>query len=285
MGGKMSFAIRNSIILLVVLAAINAGGWGYMYITQIQNIDKLQNDLAVENQTLVKYRAIVNQYDNTYKKYKAADNKLKNYYKILPSPLDADDIYGFLSRISTNNAYTDINFTLIDSTIHNNYGVIKVGINGKGYYGYLYNLLHSIENSKPINKVNKLIIEPVSSGGENKVHFTFELDSYYNRTADFKNTSLTINRNYNEDNFNPFYPLIRSIEPNTKKLPNIDESRLISVSKEVAYLVDQNGKIRNVKIGDEVYLGSLQSINMENKTATFYLNKGGIIDKITLEVQ
>jgi len=281
----MSYAIRNSIILLVVMVAINAVGWGYLYLTQITSINKLQDDLMVENKILVNYQAIANKYDHTYKEYKKADKKLNNFNKILPPPLDADDVYGFLSSTSTDKAYTEINFTLMDSTIHDNYGVIRVGINGKGYYGYLYNLLNSIENSRPINKVDKLIIEPVTNGGDNKVHFTFELNSYYNRDLKFNNTSLTFNKNYSEDTFNPFYPLLHSIEPNTKNLPNIDDSRLISVSKDVAYLVDQNGKIKSLKVGDEVYLGSIQSIDMENKTATFYLNKGGIIDKITLEVQ
>jgi hypothetical protein len=39
-----------------------------------------------------------------------------------------------------------------------------------------------------------------------------------------------------------------------------------------------------LKIGDRVYLGSLSSIDLENSTATFNLDLGGIAEVVTLEV-
>ena len=84
---------------------------------------------------------------------------------------------------------------------------------------------------------------------------------------------------------NPFYPIIHQLPPNSKDLPDVEKSRLVGISERNIYLVDQNGKVRTLDIGDKVYLGHLESIDTNDKSATFYLNKGGIFDKVTLKAQ
>ncbi|MEX2368057.1 MAG: hypothetical protein WD510_01005, partial [Balneolaceae bacterium] len=66
---------------------------------------------------------------------------------------------------------------------------------------------------------------------------------------------------------------------------NIESSRLIGISSSRIFLRDQNGRLVNLSVNDRVYLGSLEAIDVQEGRATFRLNKGGIIEAVTLEVQ
>lgn len=282
----MSYAIRNSLLLFVVLLFLNAAGWGYLYVNQHKTIGELRNKLKKEQKKLLNNKRAINMYDFNYEQYKKVSNKLKNYRKTLPTILTASDVYSFITKRNENRAYIKANYTILDSTIYEKYGVIHSKIEGSGYYSNLYRLLARIENSSSINKIRGLNIEPETSiKQQNKVDFSFRLDSYYDKTTYFKSlkpppVKEKINRVYN-----PFFPLIRTIKPNTDHLPDVNKSELVGVSKNIIYIIDQNHEIKSLQVGDKVYLGRLQSIDTKKETATFYLNKGGIIDRKTLEVE
>ncbi|HKJ31925.1 MAG TPA: type 4a pilus biogenesis protein PilO [Balneolales bacterium] len=282
----MSFAIRNSLILIIVLIVINVTGWGFIHFKEWGKIDKLEQKLKSKNTKLENSRRAANQFDYYSQRYKEVNEKFQNFNKFLPPSLNASQVYAYLSSISNGDTFTQLNFTFKDSTIHEKYGVIHSKINGTGLYPNLFNMISLIEENKPINKIKNLIIEPVSGNEQhNMVNFSFDLDSYYNRSKVLRYYLASVNKKSLEHVFNPFYPLIRTVKPNTNNLSDIDQSKLVSVSKNMIYLVDQNGKVKSLKVGDEVYLGALQSIDMKNKSATFYLNRGGIIDMKTLTVQ
>ena len=61
-------------------------------------------------------------------------------------------------------------------------------------------------------------------------------------------------------------------------------SRLIGMTDNRVFVRDQTGRILSLKEGDRVYLGSLVSIDLQNKKATFNLDIGGIEEVVTLEV-
>jgi len=96
---------------------------------------------------------------------------------------------------------------------------------------------------------------------------------------------LTVNRPQSPVYARLFYPLVHDIPPNTEGLINVEQSRLIGLTAEKLFLVDQTGTLQELQIGDEVYLGSLSSINQQSQAAEFVLNKGGIIEKYTLQIQ
>ena len=52
-----------------------------------------------------------------------------------------------------------------------------------------------------------------------------------------------------------------------------------------AFLVDASGNTYLLWEGDQVYLGYLTNINYQNNEVNFVLNKGGIIENITLKLE
>lgn len=296
----MSYALRNTIVLFLVFVLMAGTGWAYLHFFQDSQITQLQATYRKKQERLRSDQRIANQYRHAIQEYAKAKFKLDTYPKMLPVDVKSYGVYDFLDRASRGNAYTDLNFTFLDSVKSKNYGMVRTNINGTGYYRYVYNLIHTIEGSHPLAKVKRLIINPyiheeksTDTNGKKRqrityqqVSFTFQLDSYYNRTGGSSTgNDLAVSHEGVDRVYNPFYPLIHKIPPNTNDLPDVEKSKLVGIGDGLIYLVDQNGKVRRLDKGDKVYLGHLESIDTNDKSATFYLNKGGIFDKVTLKAQ
>ena len=295
----MSYALRNTIVLTVVFILMATGSWSYLHFIQDAKIQKLQTTLQEKQKKLNMDQSVAQRYEHVINAYAKTKYELEEYPKMLPSDVKTYDVYDFLDRASRGNAYTDLNFTFLDSLKHKNYGIIRANITGTGYYRYVYNLVHTIEASYPLSKVKNLIINPYireekttdANGKETQkityqqVSFTFQLNTYYNRTGSKTSDVLAVSHEGVDKVYNPFYPLIHDIPPNTKDLANVEKSKLVGIGDGVIYIVDQNGKVRRLITGDKVYLGRLESIDVNDKSARFYLNKGGIFDKVTLKAQ
>ena len=203
-------------------------------------------------------------------------------------------MYDYLNYISNSSeqlrVYFDFNF--VDSTAQEQYGIIRSNLNGYGNFVNVVNFINTIENSQLLNKVTALSIAPPGGNNEGEeisdITFTFTLESYYERIPIQENVSRTnvLTRNEQVSVFNPFYPLIQpTVPPNTDNLVNVEQSRIIGMTASRIFIVDQGGSVQSLTVGDDVYLGSLQSIDINNKSATFNLNKGGITELVTLEIE
>ncbi len=280
---RISYANRNTLVLLLVLILFAGVAWGYISYYQEPIVSKLQKDLAAKEKELTQKEAIAARYDILLKTYREANEYFKNYDKALYQSNNEDKIFEFLTALNRGSAYNDFNFIFADSTTYEKYGVLSMEINGSGYYRNVVNFVRAIELSEPLNKVRNLNISPIKKDSSyNYVQYSFDLTSYYDRTKILEKRTPEANYNTYASVFNPFYPLIHDIKPNLSDKINVNRSELIAFSTGSVFLIDQNGILHQLKIGDEVYLGRLSDINLRDRTATFTLNKGGIIDEVTL---
>lgn len=281
----MSYAVRNSLILLVVLVLIVAGGWSYIQFIQLSQIEKLEKQLGTKRQELQRKQEVANQYSTVLRQFEQATDFYNNYEKTLYQSSNEDDVFAFINQLNSGAAFTDFNFVFNDSLIQGEYGIINMQIDGEGYYRYFVNLIRKIEYSKPLNKVKFLSVTPINNLEDyGRVSFSFALESYYDRSQLLEQPRFDIYQEAVSSLYNPFYPLIREVKPNEDNLTDIENSNLFSMSSDRVFLIDQNGEMQQLAIGDEVYLGTLSKINLKERTATFQLNKGGIIELVTLEV-
>ena len=82
-----------------------------------------------------------------------------------------------------------------------------------------------------------------------------------------------------------FYPLIRNeIPPNIDDLLDVQAAQLLALIPEGAFIADSKGVTYLLWEGDQVYLGYLTEIDYDKNEVHFVLNKGGIIEKVTLEL-
>lgn len=282
----MSHAIRNSLILLIVLCLFVAVSWGYIEYYQIPEKEQLTEQLEQKQQELQTNQQIANQFESIKESYQEASAYYNNYDKALYRDSNEDDVYDFINSLNRGASYVNFNFSFVDSTLYERYGVLNMEISGEGRYRNFVNFVRHIELSKPLNKVKKVSISPlVTEDNEfDHVTFSFNLESYYDRTKILEEPSYDINNVAYASVNNPFFPLVRDVQPNEAGLVNVSQSQLVALSSNRVFIVDQNGVLQQLQIGDEVYLGKLTSINLNNRTATFTLNEGGIVRTETLEV-
>ena len=283
----MSYALRNTLILLFVLLLFAGGGWFYLSYFQESRIETLQTELTAKQRELANKQQIANQYESLLEQYENARYYINNYPKALYRNSNEDKVFDFLNNLNTGSSTTDFTFTFSDSTTQNEFGILTMDITGEGYYRYFNNFLRKIELSRPINRISELNIDPINNLEDyGRVNFSFRLRSFYDRVQLVADQELSISQEVVLRSLNnPFYPLIREIEPNENNLINVEESDLLALSTRKAFVLDQTGVMQRLFIGDRVYLGELESINLQERAATFVLNKGGLIERVTLEVQ
>ncbi len=285
----MSYGLRNTLILLFFLLLINGSGYAYMHFIQKAEIERLEEQQVRLDQEYQESAQIAEGVPALREQFAEATSIIEGFDKTIFSNNNADEVFRFLSLINEG-AGVDFNYVFQDSTNSDEYGIITSEVMGVGSYRNFVRFLNAVEYSEPVQKINNISMS-YSSGEEGsgfqEVNFTFELQSHYDRQNIFQNQNQTpgISFRANQSNHNPFFPLIREVSPNEDDLPNVDESRLVGIGGSVIYMMDQNGRMVTLRENDRVYLGRLESINIREGTAVFRLNRGGIIDLVTLEVQ
>lgn len=281
----MSYAVRNSLILLVVLILFIGGGWAYFYFVQNPKIESLEQQVATKSKELSEKRQIANQYSTVLEQFENATFFINNFDKTLYPDSNEDRVFDFLNTLNTGNSYTDFTFSFSDSTTQDQYGVMTMNISGEGYYRYLVNFIRKLEYSKPLNKISNLDVTPINDlENYGRVSYNYTLNSFYDRATEFGSPTMDIVNATYSSLHNPFFPLIREIQPNEENLTNVEASELLALSSNRAFLLDQTGELKKIRLGEKVYLGTLTNINLSEGSATFQLNKGGIIERITLGV-
>ncbi len=281
----MSHAIRNTLLLFFVLVIFAGLSWGYIEYYQIPEKKKIKKKVEDRHRVLKANQEIAAQLPMLTETYEEASVYFNNYDKALYSSSNEDKVYDFINSLNRGLSFTNFNFAFTDSTTQPKYGMMNMEITGEGKYRNFVNFVRGIELSKPLNKIKSVSITPKLQGAAyDTVSFTFNLESYYDRTKILKNPAFDVTGGQYVSVHNPFYALIRDVKPNEDGKIDISQSKLAALGANKAFLIDQNGVMRRLKIGQEVYLGSLSSINLEARTATFTINEGGIVKQKTINV-
>jgi hypothetical protein len=290
----LSYGVRNTIILLVALLLLGGAAIAYIQFFQVPEIEKLEATVQEKQQDYNNKKAISDAFPELNENYQNALSIIENYDKSLYKTPNPDDVFDYLNYIRNSSedlrVYFDFNF--VDSTAQEQYGIIRSNLNGYGNFVNVVNFINTIENSQLLNKVTGLSMVPPGGNNEGQeltdITFNFTLESYFERIPIQENASRTnlLTRNQQVSAHNPFYPLIQpTVPPNTDNLINAEQSRIIGMTASRIFIVDEGGSVQSLTVGDDVYLGSLQSIDINNKSATFNLNKGGITELVTLEIE
>jgi hypothetical protein len=171
------------------------------------------------------------------------------------------------------------------------------------FYSYLYNikgiaefndlfrLLYAIEQSKELKKITKgdlnNFVEVDHDGLPHYlVNYNFKVKVYFSDSDTYASAKYRENSLKSNSLYNIFFPLIRDeIPPNIDNLLDVQTAQLLALIPDGAYVADASGKTHLLWEGDEVYLGYLTKIDYNNNEVKFVLNKGGVIEKITLKLE
>jgi hypothetical protein len=264
------------------------GAFAYIEFYLNAQIDRLEESKQQKQADFNQKKAIVDDYAEVLSNYQESRYRIENYNKSLFQSSNPDKVFEYLNQLNEGNSQITFEYVFTDSVINNEYGTIISSINGKGEHEALVNYINKLENSQLINKVDEVSISFDERGESyDEVNFSFNVESFYERVAvlDSMQASREIRINPTISSHNPFYPLIRNRFPeNSENLANVEASRIIGLTSNRVFIIDQTGEMRTLREGDRVYLGFLEEIDTQSKTAKFKLDKAGIIEYVTLEV-
>ncbi len=288
----MSNTTRNAIILLLFLIIFVSIAGYYVFGYQENQMKKKRNELEALNREFLDVTTLTAMYDSLQHESDKIDSILYNMAKAIPFRHSMTDTYNDILNITRSfSRYTRVDIEYEKTETVGATSVDYFNISGQGEFIDVFRLIYELERSKKLYKIKGLTLRnaTLTTGkGEIRyqVEFEIKLESYF--TTD-PNLAL------NYENLKPrefkfvsdiFYPLIQpDIPPNYDALLEVDGATLLAIIPDAVFIMDKNGNSYTLSEGDPVYLGYLTKINYDLQQCEFLLNRGGIIEKVTLKLK
>jgi hypothetical protein len=288
----MSRKVKNTLGLLGVLIIISIVGGLFSFVYQRGKINKQTAELQQLKKSGYNTEELKSRLKDAETRAVILDSIISQRKFNIPKLLPQSAFYNFVNNISfnfTDQTHVDIEF--MESQKGKNYNYFSYKISGVGDFNDLYKLMYAIEQSKELKKIQtgslSMNISVDSDGVPHYlVNFNFIVNVYYASDDRFTTAKFVENRLIPGQIYDVFYPLIRNeFQPNTEGLLEVEGAKLLALVPDGAFISDAKGNTYMLWEGDQVYLGYLTKIDYDKNIVTFILNKGGITEKVNLELQ
>lgn len=288
----MDRKLKNTIILLIIFAAIVIGGGLFSYIYLQGKIDDLELEKANLKVKQLDSDKLREELVYLKEREEVMDSILSLRKYNIPMATSETRFYDFINRISFNFSefsYADVIYQNVEQ--EDNFSFHKYLIKGVATFNDLYRLIYAIEESKELKKVidpkiTDLVMTDEEGIAKYLVAFNFSVKVYFSDNNLFASSNLRENSLHPNPVYDAFYPLIRNeIPPNTDGLLDVQTGQLLALIPDGAFLSDASGNTFLLWEGDRVYLGYLTKIDYKLNEVTFILNKGGLIEKTVLQLE
>lgn len=286
----MSNALRSTIAIGVIwLILLLVGGW-YVYYRQADDLEALREENNEAHDAHAEMQAKIDSRDEVRTTLSRLTDQWFERKKVIPITDDSRTSYNYFNWLSQQSGSTLMyDFVVLSEDPDESPPSRMYQLRGEDTYENLFSFVHYLENHPLLYKIEKFAINSVvigegEEGDVRGVRFDMNIRVYYG-------TSSSLDQSYSArvvaappKQIDPFYPLILDRLPqNARGLVLVDESKLQALTSDTAFIIDQNGKLVSLHVGDEVFLGYLTKINVKRNECVFTLNLGGIIEKYTMQ--
>lgn len=287
----MNKKLRSTLVLLALLLIILISGGAYLYFVQGKDLDTKREKLKELQAKALDPQELLARYQSLLVKSNELDSILANREFNIPQNLSSIKFYNFVNNIT--NGYSDkaqVNIEYLEQKQEKEFFYHEYKLSGFGYFNEVYNLIFAIEQSKELKKVSNINLGNLVNTKENEtpvylVSFTINARTYFSTDNRFAPATFVENNLGAPTLYDAFYPLIRNeIPPNIDELLDVQGATLLALIPEGAFIADSKGNTYLIWEGEQVYLGYLTKIDYQNSRVSFILNKGGIIEKVDLEL-
>lgn len=288
----MSYAIRNSVALFVLLVLV-AGIGGYIWaVRQPAKIEEQRARIVALDREIARIPALIADYNRLNEELEDQRRRWEGRTKDIPRVDITGDSYNYFSQsIDRSGGFVKLDMVYGGKTERDRYGYNTYNLRGEAPFFVFYNFLWYLENGRRLYRINQMNLRGVETRDEETemprllVTFDMQLRAYFTNVEELFTSTGQRPVRPNALAHNPFQPLILSdIPPNIRGLIEAERSELRAVLPDRAILVDHVGEVRTIRVGDEVYLGYVTRIVPEESRVEFVLNKGGIIERFNLYI-
>ncbi len=291
----MPYAIRNSIILAVLLLLIVGVGSGYIYWHQDKELERITKQRATLRAELGDVGNLYNRLADVQMKVDLLNRSWSMRPKTLPSTETAALTNEYLNTILAMSPELDLNVVTHEKVDQEGCGYLRYHLAGQGPFNSLARLIQYLEHGPRLMKVANLDVRELHAVDDklgvivHTVQFDADLLAYFTTQEAFADSCAALPlelASFTAITANPFKSLVNpEIPPNVYDLPDAEKSTLLAVMKGRAFISDQNNQLIMLSEGDEVYLGYVSKIMPERRQVLFLLNKGGIIERYMLTLR
>ena len=288
----MNKKLRSTFGLLGLLLLILVTGGIYIFMFQQSSIAEKRDKLEELDANSYDPVELADRYASLQIRSAILDSVLSSRKFNIPKDLSSIKFYNFVNNVLSNfSDNTQVNIEFMKRERDKEFYVYEYKITGSGFYNEVYRLIYSIEQSKELKKITSADfgnLVRTDDEGLPKFLINFELvvRVYYSSDSRFAPAEFVENDLRTNPIYDAFYPLIRNeIPPNVDELLDVQEAKLLALIPEGAFVADTHGNTYLVWEGEQVYLGYLTKIDYESNYVSFILNKGGIIERINLELE
>ncbi|HEY9165371.1 MAG TPA: hypothetical protein VIS48_04335 [Candidatus Kryptonia bacterium] len=291
----MTYALRNTVVLAAFLAVIFGVGFYLTKVVQPGEQDKLQREIYSLDQTIAQRPGVEEELTSSQQKLAEMKAKYSRRFKVIPTNDTTAVTYAYLNRIMDASGFVKFDMLYQGNKSLHDYGYNVYNLKGETSYDNLFKFVWYLEHARLLYKVGELSLtghevrEETQEKPTTIVPFTMELHAFYASlsgvSSEQRGEDQTLYRPVSVG-LNFLKPMISSEPPpNLRGLVDVERSDLRAVMADKIFIVDEKGKGHILRVGDEVYLGYLTRIDPNKNQAEFTLNKGGIIDRVALNVR
>ena len=288
----MNKKLRSTLALLGLLLLIVLVVGTYIFVFQRSDLNEKQEKLKELNANSYDPVELADRYDKLKIRSAILDSVLQSRKFNIPKDLSSIKFYNFMNNVVSNfSEHTEINIEFQKKERAKEFFYYEYKLSGSGFYNEIFKLIYSIEQSKELKKIINLTLGNMIKTDDEGIPLflvSFEMNTqvYFSNDNRFAPEVFVENDLRTGPIYDAFYPLIRNeIPPNIDELLDVQGSKLLALIPEGAFIADTHGNTYLIWEGEQVYLGYLTKIDYEENTVSFILNKGGIIEKITLELE
>ncbi|MCK9408961.1 MAG: hypothetical protein WCX28_05540 [Bacteriovoracaceae bacterium] len=290
----MSYKIRNTIALAVIILVVSIIG---IYVTMFYQPKKITQYEKETKEIVAKLQ------DNTEQMMEIELNQSKlretlhrwnNRVKEISSSDVSSQTYGYLSDIIDESGAQQLkmNLSLTGTKDEGSVGYNSYKITGTSEFPNIFRFIWLLENGRKLYKIKNLVLQSSEVGADSLEHpqislqYDMDIHAYYTREATLGMPVMKPDSTPQPIMSNPFQPSVFQRTPaNVRNLVDVDKVSLKATANGKALVMNEDGKLVTLQVGDEVYLGKVTNIIPRDGVVEFVLNDGGIVKTKRLQIQ
>lgn len=287
----MNKKLKSTLGLVALLLLLLVVGGIYIFIIQRGKLNEKEAKLTELNQNVQDPEELAQRYQNLIVRSQILDSILSSRKFNIPQNTSSIKFFNFINSIVASfPEESQVNIEYLGQKPEKEFFAHEYKVSGGGYFNDVYHLIYAIEQSKELKKIPTISISNLIKTDEDgiplfMVNFELTVQVYFSSDSRFAPAEFVENNLSTGPIYDVFYPLIRNeIPPNVDNLLDVQGAKLLALIPEGAFVADTKGNTYLVWEGEQVYLGYLTKIDYNNNTVGFILNKGGIIEKLSLEL-
>jgi len=288
----VSYALRNTLVLAAVLLVLGGLGWGWLNFTYGESLERLDKDVDKKEIRLKELEVVLADYDYMQDKLNQTLRRWDFYPKTLLPENSVHETYRYLETISSRRAGFDYEFKLSDISQSEDVIIANYQLKGNGNYRNINRFIQFLEKSKPMYKIVSLQLTRSAGGqgSDNDIKVTLKFKGMFvsgDKEELIKDDDPFILSSSNfSTRYDPFRPsVLNKLPPNRENLLEVERARVIAILKGLAYIQDQGGNMLTMRVGDRIYLGLIEKIDLKKSEVIFAMNRGGIFDRVVLKLE